>query len=65
MTHAENISDTPAKLAVNLLSALFTHDEIAGGNCTKATREDILLLDQEKIKGIRGNLPPSLYGHIT
>ena len=52
--HAENISNSPQKLAVNLLSAMFSHTELAGGNCTKAIRDDILLLDQKKIRGIRG-----------
>lgn len=45
----EDASTTPPKLAVNLLVALFTHDELAHGNCTKANRADVKLLDQIKI----------------
>lgn len=52
--HAENISTTPGKLAVNLLQALFTHEEISTGNCTKPVRPDIIMLDPKKIQGIRG-----------
>ena len=52
--HAENISANAKKLAVNLLSVLFSHEELAVGNCTKPVREDIMLLDPEKIRGIRG-----------
>ena len=51
--HAENISPTARKLPLNLLSAVFTHEELATGNCTKPTRTDIMLLDQKKIQGIR------------
>ncbi len=32
---------TPSKLAVNLLTVLFSHEELATGNCTKAVRSDI------------------------
>ena len=52
--NAELTGLTPGKLAVNLLVALFTPEELAKGNCTKATRDDIVLLNQEKIQGIRG-----------
>ena len=51
---AENVSTTPQKLAMNLLTSLFLHEELVNGNCTKATREDIVLLDQKKIQAIRG-----------
>lgn len=54
ITHAENVSPTPQKLAVSLLLALFPHEELASGNCTTPKRADINLLDQSKIKGIRG-----------
>lgn len=54
---AENAATSPAKLAVNLLTALFTHEELSMGNCTKANREDIKLLDQAKIQAIRGEPP--------
>ena len=33
---------------------MFSHTELSSGNCTKAIRDDILLLDQNKIQGIRG-----------
>lgn len=52
---AENTTSTPGKLAVSLLTALFDHGEISRGNCTTPVREDIALLDQRKIKAIRGN----------
>ena len=35
---AENISQTPQQLAVNLLTSLFSAAELATGNCTKAVR---------------------------
>lgn len=54
--HAENVSTTPSKLAVHLLQALFTHEELSHGNCTKPMREDIVILDQKKIQAIRGKL---------
>ena len=49
---AENCSPTPQKLALNLLTALFSIEELATENCTKALREDIQLLDQRKIEAI-------------
>ena len=52
---AENSSSTPEKLAVSLLQALFSEDELRHGNCSQPRREGILLLDQEKVRGIRGN----------
>ena len=55
--NAESISATANKLAVNLLSVLFTQQELATGNCTKPSRDDIFLLDQEKIQAIRGMQP--------
>lgn len=54
LMHAENSSGSASKLAVSLLIGLFTHSELATGNCTKAQREDIQLLDQTKINAIRG-----------
>lgn len=50
---AENGASTAAKLAVNLLTALFSHEELSTGNCTKANRADIKVLDPEKIHAIR------------
>jgi hypothetical protein len=50
---AENGASTAAKLAVNLLTTLFSHEELATGNCTKANRADIKVLDPEKIHAIR------------
>ena len=54
VTHAENVSTTPERLAINLLTILFTHEELSSGNCTKATRSDIKVLDPLKIQAIRG-----------
>ncbi len=51
--NAETVSATPEKLATNLLLALFTLPELAGGNCTAPKRADIQLLNQKKIRGIR------------
>ena len=52
--HAEAISTSAQKLAINLLSVLFTQEEISTGNCTKPNREDIKVLNPLKIQGIRG-----------
>ena len=52
---AENSSSTPKKLAVSLLQALFSEDVIRHGNCSQPRGEGILLLDEEKVRGIRGN----------
>ena len=49
ISHAENVSATPEKLAVNLLTVLFKHEELATGNCTRPKRDDICILDQTKI----------------
>ena len=57
---AEALSFTAPKLAVNLLTSLFTHEELASGNCTKAIRDDISLLDPIKLQGIRGIIICSL-----
>ncbi len=54
VVHAENISDSPQKLAINLLKVLFTHQEISHGNCTKPNRDDITILNPTKIQAIRG-----------
>ena len=59
--HAENTASTPEKLAVSLLTSLFTHDEIAQGNCTTPIRTDIVLLDQLKVQAIRGNSEKGTY----
>ena len=61
---AENCSTKPSKLAVNMLAALFTHEELAAGNCTKASRKDIVLLDQTKIQAIRGKVY-TIVAHIN
>ena len=53
---AENSATGAAKLAVNLLTTLFNFEELATGNCTKPSRRDIALLDQEKVQAIRGKL---------
>ena len=52
---AESISDTPAKLAVALLSALFSKQEIAAGNCTPAPSRQTL--NPINITGIRSKFP--------
>ena len=54
---AEGLSSTPSKLAINLLNALFTSEQMASGNCTPSTTHDIL--DQKRIKEIRCKLLPS------
>ena len=50
---AESISYDAAKLALNLLSAMFTFTEVASGNCTKPKNGCYNRLDQRKIHGIR------------
>ena len=52
---AENSSSTPEKLAVSLLQALFSEEELRHGDCSQPLREGILLLDQEMVRRIRGN----------
>lgn len=52
--NAEVTGLCPGKLAINLLVALFSYEELSTGNCTKPSREDICLLDQVKIQAIRG-----------
>jgi len=53
---AESVSYNADKLALNLLSALFSTTDLATGNCTQPKREGIHLLDQKKILGIRRKL---------
>ena len=53
---AESTSYNAEKLALNLLTALFSLLELSIGNCTPAKRNDIKLLDQRKIQGIRRKL---------
>ena len=50
---AESVSYDAEKLALNLLSALFTLTELATGNCTQPKKDCYHLLDQKKIHGIR------------
>ena len=50
---AESVSYDAEKLALNLLSALFTFTKLASGNCTKPKKGCYNLLDQRKIHGIR------------
>ena len=54
---AECLSSTLSKLAINLLNALFTSEQMTSGNCTPSTKHD--LLDQKRIEGIRCKLLPS------
>ncbi|KAL5505447.1 hypothetical protein EMCRGX_G006879 [Ephydatia muelleri] len=49
---SEFISDTPAKLAVHLMTVLFTETQLQTGNCTP-TPSGRPLLDQRTINGIR------------
>ena len=51
---AENSGATPERLAVNLLTVLFTETELANGNCTKPRKDGIMQLDGTKVKAIRG-----------
>lgn len=53
VVRAENVSPNASKLAVNLLTVLFTQEQLATGNCTKPNRSDIELLDQHKVEAIR------------
>ncbi|KAL5515727.1 hypothetical protein EMCRGX_G000934 [Ephydatia muelleri] len=53
--NANFVSKTPEKLALNLLSVLFTEKEIANGNCTP-TVSNRPLLNQEFVHGIRLHL---------
>ena len=51
---AENASKTAESLAVNLLLAMFSEEELKKGNCTTPRREDIFLLDQNRVSAIGG-----------
>ena len=48
---AESLSNCPSKLAINLMNALFTTDQMAEGYCTPSSFHT--LLDQTIIQGIR------------
>ncbi len=50
---AEGISGTADKLALNLLTVLFTNEELRRGNCTTPRRADIVVLDDSKCNAIR------------
>ena len=54
LSAAENAGTTPEALAVQLLTAIFTDEELQTGNCTKPRKSGIVQLDQVKIKAIRG-----------
>ena len=54
LSTAENAGTTPEALAVQLLTAIFTDEELQTGNCTKPRKSGIVQLDQVKIKAIRG-----------
>ena len=56
ITFAENTGTFPEHLAVNLLMALFTPEQIRNGNRTKPCRDDISQLDSTRIHPIRGTL---------
>ena len=51
---AESMSDTPAKLAVAILTALFSMEELGAGCCTQA--KDRNTLNPVYIRGIRSKL---------
>ena len=51
---AENMGTTPKALSVQLLTAIFTDEELQRGNCTKPRKAGIVQLDQIKLKAIRG-----------
>lgn len=51
---AENASASPEALAVQLLVALFSEEELSKGNCTKPRKSGVILLDQVRLKAIRG-----------
>ena len=48
---AEGLSSTHTKLAINLMNALFSVEQMASGNCTPSPTYTIL--DQKRIEGIR------------
>ena len=52
--YAENISTTPQKLAVNLLTSLFSFAEQKA--IVPSQQEMTYLLDQKKIQAIRGKI---------
>ena len=63
IAHAEN-SRSPEKLAVQLLSAVFSDVELATGNCTQPRKKGIVLLDPEKVKAIRGEMSLLTFLHF-
>lgn len=54
LSRAENMGTTPEKLGIQLLFVLFTKEQLSKGNPTKPRKPGIQLLDQTKIKAIRG-----------
>ena len=54
----ERKNDTAEKLARSLLLLLFTHSELASGNCTRPVREDIKQLNSERLWAIKCKPPP-------
>ena len=54
---AEINGTTAEKLAVHLLAALFSPEQLARGNVTKPRRDDISQLDATKIRAIQGMVP--------
>ncbi len=47
---AEGISGTADKLALNLLTVLFTNEELRRGNCTTHKRADLIVLRLNAIR---------------
>lgn len=50
------VSKDATKLAIKLLSLLFTKEELSNGICTTGCDSDRSLLDQNRIEGIRREL---------
>lgn len=50
---AETRSYSAEKLAINLLTALYSLDELSTGSCTEPKKVNIKLLNQKKLAGIR------------
>ena len=56
LSKAENLGTTPKKLALQLLFAIFSREELSKGNLTIPRKSGVVLLNQTKVKAIRGKL---------
>ena len=54
LSKAENLETTPKKLALQLLFALLSREELSKGNLTIPRKSGVVLLNQTKVKAIRG-----------